>query len=58
MVGSALKSIACASFAEQWQHVAKTYEFVASLERFLLDRQNHTLPVEVEWLPKELPSDS
>jgi hypothetical protein len=40
---------------QQWQHVAKTYEFVASLERFLLDQQNHTLPREVEKLPKDAP---
>jgi hypothetical protein len=36
---------------QQWQQVAKTYEFVASLERFLLDQQNHTLPREAEKLP-------
>jgi hypothetical protein len=40
---------------QQWRHVAKTYEFVASLERFLLDQQNHTLPREVEKLPKDAP---
>ena len=44
------------ALAEQWEHVAKTYEFVASLERFLVDQQKHTLPVEVERLPKEPPS--
>jgi hypothetical protein len=42
---------------QQWQHVAKTYEFYASLERFLLDQQNHTLPNEVEKLPKDFPPE-
>jgi hypothetical protein len=28
----------------QWRHVAKSYEFIESLERFLLDQQKHTLP--------------
>jgi hypothetical protein len=37
----------------QWEHVAKTYEFVASLERFLTDQQRQTLPHEV--LPKDGP---
>jgi hypothetical protein len=41
--------------AQQWEHVAKTYEFVASLERFLIDQQNHALPREVERLPKDEP---
>jgi|SoimicMinimDraft_9_1059737.scaffolds.fasta_scaffold76441_1 hypothetical protein len=41
--------------AQQWEHVAKTYEFVASLERFLIDQQNNTLPIEIERLPKEEP---
>jgi len=41
--------------AEQWEHLATTYEFVASLERFLLDRQKGTLPVEVEKLPTDEP---
>jgi hypothetical protein len=40
---------------QQWQHVAKSYEFIASLERFLLDQQRHTLPIEVENLPKDGP---
>jgi hypothetical protein len=44
------------ALAQQWEHVAKTHEFVASLERFLLDQQNDTLPIEVERLPKEPPS--
>jgi hypothetical protein len=39
----------------QWQHVAKSYEFIVSLERFLLDQQNQTLPNEVENLPKDRP---
>lgn len=41
--------------AQQWQYVAKTYEFVASLERFLIDQKNHTLPKEVEKLPRDGP---
>jgi hypothetical protein len=39
----------------QWRHVAKSYEFVESLERFLLDHQRNTLPLEVEKLPKDGP---
>jgi hypothetical protein len=37
---------------QQWQHVAKSYEFIESLERFLVDQQRHALPSEVEKLPK------
>ena len=40
---------------QQWQHVAKSYEFIESLERFLLDQQRHTLPSEVEKLPTDAP---
>ena len=40
----------------QWRHVAKSYEFIASLEQFLVDAQKHTLPHEVEQLPKDGPS--
>jgi len=43
------------ALAQQWEHVATTYEFVASLERFLLDQQKGTLPNEVEQLPKDEP---
>jgi hypothetical protein len=43
--------------AQQWQHVAKSYEFIESLERFLIDQQNHSLPKEVEKLPKEGPTE-
>jgi hypothetical protein len=39
----------------QWRHVAKSYEFIESLERFLLDQQKQTLPHEVEQLPKDAP---
>jgi hypothetical protein len=39
----------------QWRHVARSYEFIASLERFLSDAQKHTLPNEVELLPKDGP---
>ena len=39
----------------QWEHVAKSYEFIASLERFLLDAQKHTLPHDVEQIPKDGP---
>jgi hypothetical protein len=28
----------------QWRHVAKSYEFIESLERFLLDQQKNALP--------------
>jgi hypothetical protein len=39
----------------QWRHVAASYEFIASLETFLLDQQKHTLPHELEKLPKDSP---
>jgi hypothetical protein len=39
----------------QWRHVAKSYEFILSLEQFLVDAQKHTLPHEVEQLPKDGP---
>ena len=39
----------------QWEHVAKSYEFIESLERFLLDQQKHALPHDVEKLPKDGP---
>jgi len=42
--------------AQQWEHVAKTYEFILSLERFLIDQQNNTLPTEVGKLPKDGPA--
>ena len=28
----------------QWRHVAKSYEFIESLERFLLDQEKNALP--------------
>ena len=42
--------------AQQWEHVASTYEFVASLERFLIDQQNNALPTELGKLPKDAPA--
>lgn len=39
----------------QWRHVAKSYEFIASLERFLVDAQKNALPHQVEQLPKDGP---
>ena len=30
----------------QWRHVAKSYEFIEGLERFLLDQQKNALPQE------------
>ena len=41
----------------QWRHVAKSYEFIASLEIFLVDAQKRMLPFEVEKLPKGTPDD-
>jgi hypothetical protein len=41
----------------QWRHVAKSYEFIQSLETFLIDAQKRTLPYEVEKLPKATPDD-
>jgi hypothetical protein len=43
--------------ARQWQHVAKSYEFIESLERFLIDQQNHSLPKEVAKLSKDGPTE-
>jgi hypothetical protein len=40
---------------QQWQHVAKSYEFIETLEQFL--RASHTLPPEVEILPKDFPPE-
>ena len=45
------------SLETQWLHVAKSYEFIASLENFLVDAQKRTLPYEVEKLPKDTPDD-
>ena len=42
--------------AQQREHVAKTYEFLASLERFLIDQQKDTLPIEIESLTKNDPT--
>jgi hypothetical protein len=39
----------------QWRHVAKSYEFIASLEQFLLSAQKNALPHEVERLPRDGP---
>jgi len=40
---------------QQWQHVAKSYEFIETLEQFL--RASHALPPEVEILPKDFPPE-
>ena len=40
---------------QQWQHVAKSYEFIETLEQFLL--ASHALPPEVDKLPKDFPSE-
>jgi hypothetical protein len=40
---------------QQWQHVAKTYEFIETLEQFLV--ASHTLSPEVEKLPKDYPPE-
>jgi hypothetical protein len=42
----------------QWRHVAKSYEFIESLERFLLDQQKHTLPKTGETLPRDDAAES
>jgi hypothetical protein len=34
----------CSRWSGQWRHVAKSYEFIESLERFLLDQQKNALP--------------
>ena len=39
----------------RWLHIARSYEFVASLEQFLLDWSRNRLPHEVESLPKTPP---
>jgi hypothetical protein len=43
------------ALAIQWRHLATSYEFVESLERFLLDQHRSTLPTEVEKLPGDAP---
>ena len=40
---------------QQWQHIAKSYEFIETLERFVLT--SHSLPPEVEKLPKDFPPE-
>ena len=40
---------------QQWQQVAESYQFIESLERFLLDQRS--LPPEVEMLPKDYPPE-
>jgi hypothetical protein len=40
---------------QQWHHVAKSYEFIETLERFVLD--SHPVPPEVEKLPKDFPPE-
>ena len=40
---------------QQWQHLAKSYEFIETLERFVL--ASHSLPPEVEKLPKDSPPE-
>jgi hypothetical protein len=35
--------------------VAKSYEFIESLKRYVLDGQNYTPSPEVEKLPKDYP---
>ncbi len=39
---------------QPWQHSAKSYEFIETLERFVL--ANHSLP-EGEQLPKDFPPE-
>jgi hypothetical protein len=38
--------------AQGWRHLAKSYEFVESLERFLLDLHKKGWPLKVEDLPR------
>jgi hypothetical protein len=40
---------------QQWQHLAKSYEFIETLEQFVL--ASHSLPPEVEKLPKDFPPE-
>ena len=40
---------------QQWQHVAKSYEFIETLEQFL--RASHAVPPDVEELPKDFPPE-
>jgi len=35
-----------------WRHLAKSYEFVESLERFLLDLHKKGWPLNIEDLPR------
>jgi hypothetical protein len=38
--------------AKRWSHLAKSYEFVEMLERFLLDAHKKRAPLHQEDLPK------
>lgn len=38
--------------AKGWSHLAKSYEFVVELERFILDAHQRGWPIQVENLPK------
>jgi hypothetical protein len=40
---------------QQWQHVAKSYEFIETLEQFL--RASHAASPEAEQLPKDFPPE-
>ena len=39
----------------QWRHLAQSYEFIVSLEHFLLDQQKQALPIGGETLSKDSP---
>jgi hypothetical protein len=43
--------------ARRWNHLAETYEFVGSLERFLLDAHKNGWPFNVGNIPKP-PADA
>jgi hypothetical protein len=44
------------SAPEDCPNVAKSYELIESLERLMIDQQNHSLPKEVEKLSKDRPT--
>lgn len=44
--------ISCLRLGRAWSHVAHNYEFIGSLEAFLLDMHEKGWPIRLENLPK------
>lgn len=48
----ASQRVSCLRLAKGWSQLAKSYEFVGTLERFLIDAHNQGWPVQIETLPR------